>query len=181
MKKLSYTLNCIKQNVYTFLSYFLRLSCSYSSHSLHHLSLGLCNSSLPSGKELNPSSQEDARFSGRCTSAYNFYFILRHPSLGLSNSSLNPRQRAHTFLSGRIMFFQAYCCLGSLWFGTHPYYSLNPCVHLYYLWAISRARKAAFQNILFYVQSISIAKDRRFAEKCSPRLWCSQPSKVFFG
>ena len=44
----------------------------------------------PSGKELNPSSQEDARFSGRCTLAYNFYFILRHPSLGLSNSSLNP-------------------------------------------------------------------------------------------
>ena len=41
----------------------------------------------PSGKELNPSSQEDARFSGRCTLAYNFYFILRQPSLGLSNSS----------------------------------------------------------------------------------------------
>ena len=41
----------------------------------------------PSGKELNPSSQEDARFSGRCTLAYNFQFILRHPSLGLSNSS----------------------------------------------------------------------------------------------
>ena len=45
----------------------------------------------PSGKELNPSSQEDARFSGRCTSAYNFHFILRHPSLGLSNSSLTLR------------------------------------------------------------------------------------------
>ena len=42
----------------------------------------------PSGKELNPSSQEDARFSGRCTLAYNFHFILRHPSLGLSNSSI---------------------------------------------------------------------------------------------
>ena len=42
----------------------------------------------PSGKELNPSSQEDVRFSGRCTSAYNFHFILYHPSLGLSNSSL---------------------------------------------------------------------------------------------
>ena len=42
----------------------------------------------PSGKELNPSSQEDARFSGRCTLAYNFHFMLRHPSLGLSNSSL---------------------------------------------------------------------------------------------
>ena len=45
----------------------------------------------PSGKELNPSSQEDARFSGRCTLAYNFHFILRHPSLGLSNSSLTLR------------------------------------------------------------------------------------------
>ena len=38
MKKLSYTLSCIKQNVYTFLFYFLRLSCSYSSPSLYHLS-----------------------------------------------------------------------------------------------------------------------------------------------
>ena len=37
----------------------------------------------PSGKELNPSSQEDTRFSGCCTSEYNFHFILRHPSLGL--------------------------------------------------------------------------------------------------
>ena len=45
----------------------------------------------PSGKELNPSSQEDARFSGRCTSAYSFHFNLRHPSLGLSNSSLTLR------------------------------------------------------------------------------------------
>ena len=44
-----------------------------------------------SGKELNPSSKEDARFSERCTSAYNFHFILRHPSLGLSNSSLTLR------------------------------------------------------------------------------------------
>ena len=42
----------------------------------------------PSDKELNPSSQEDASFSGRCTPAYNFYFILRHPSLSFSNSSL---------------------------------------------------------------------------------------------
>ena len=42
----------------------------------------------PFGKDLNPSSQEDALFSERCTSAYNFNFILRYPSLGLSNSSL---------------------------------------------------------------------------------------------
>ena len=40
----------------------------------------------PSGKELYHSSQEDTRFAaGRCTSGYNFYFILRHPSLGLNN------------------------------------------------------------------------------------------------
>ena len=45
----------------------------------------------PSGKELNHSSQEDARFSGRCTLAYNFHFILRHPSLRLSNSLLTVR------------------------------------------------------------------------------------------
>ena len=87
-----------------------------------------------SGKELNSSSQEDTRFSGRCTLAYNFllhpasslfwaqqqlihppvksstlllrripvfqdvapwhtifYFILHHPSLGLSKNSLNLR------------------------------------------------------------------------------------------
>ena len=45
----------------------------------------------PYGKELNPSCQEDAHFSGRCTLAYNFHFMLRHPSLGLSNSSLTLR------------------------------------------------------------------------------------------
>ena len=44
-----------------------------------------------SGKELNPSSQEAAHISGRCTSAYNFNFIRRQPSLGLSNSSLTLR------------------------------------------------------------------------------------------
>ena len=214
MKKKHYTLGWIKQNVYTFLFYFLRLSCSYSSHSRHHPSLGLSTSSLtlrkraqtflsgrcpffralhlgiqlslhpasslfgnqqqlthppvksstlplrkmpvfqgvaprhtiftsscviplwtqqqlthppvnsstlplrkmpvfqgvaprhtfftsscaiplwdsatdhsPSSKQLNPSSQEDAQFLGRCTSAYIFHFILRHPSLGLRNSS----------------------------------------------------------------------------------------------
>ena len=42
----------------------------------------------PSGKELNPSFQGDVHFSGRFTSAYNFHLILRHPYLGLSNSSL---------------------------------------------------------------------------------------------
>ena len=47
-------------------------------------------------------------------------------------------------------------------FGTRPYYSLNPYVYLYYLC------------------SISIAKDCRFADECSPRLCWSQPNKFFF-
>ena len=46
----------------------------------------------PSGKELNPSCQEDARFSGRSTWAYNFHFILRHPFLGLSNNSPSSKE-----------------------------------------------------------------------------------------
>ena len=45
----------------------------------------------PSGKELNPSSQEDVYFLGCCTVVYKFHFILRHPSLGLSDSSLTLR------------------------------------------------------------------------------------------
>ena len=61
----------------------------------------------PSGKELNPCSQKDVRFSGRCTLAYNFQFILRHPSLGLNNSSFTLRQRAQPFLSGRCLSFRA--------------------------------------------------------------------------
>ena len=46
MKKLSYVLSYIKQDVYTFLFYFLRLSCGHSSFSLRHLPLGLSTSSL---------------------------------------------------------------------------------------------------------------------------------------
>ena len=61
----------------------------------------------PSDKELNPSPQEDARFSGRCTLAYNFYFILHHPSFGLSNSLLTLWQGAQLFLFGRCPFFRA--------------------------------------------------------------------------
>ena len=44
-----------------------------------------------SGKELNSSSQEDARFSARCILAYSFHFMLLHSSLGLSNSPLTLR------------------------------------------------------------------------------------------
>ena len=116
-------LSCTK-HVYTFLFHFLRLPCSHSSRSLRHPSLGLTHppAHSPSGKELSPSSQEDARFSGRCTLAYNFYFTLRHPSLGLNNSSLTLRQRAQRFLSGRCPFFRV-LHLG-IKFSLHPASSL---------------------------------------------------------
>ena len=52
---------------------------------LPHPSLGLSNTS-PSGRELNPSSREDTRFSGRCSLTCKFHFVLRHPSLGLSKA-----------------------------------------------------------------------------------------------
>ena len=41
-------------------------------------------------------------------------------------------------------------------------------------------KTAAIHNILFYVWSISIAKDRRFAEKRSPRLWWSSQIRLHF-
>ena len=127
MKNLSYTLSCIKKDVYTFLfSFILFILCvipfwdSATNHSpsgkeLNPSSLEMlvfqgvadretnftlscviplrdsATAQSPSGEKHNPSSQEDARFSVRYTSGYNFYFILCHPSLGLSNSSLTLR------------------------------------------------------------------------------------------
>ena len=53
---------------------------------------------------------------------------------------------AFPHVSQRLLFVNVVTlsCLGSLWFATHPYYSLNQYVNLYYLW------------------SIFIAKDRRY-------------------
>ena len=82
----------------------------------------LATAHSPSGKKLNPSPLEDARFSGRCTSAYNFHFILRHPSLGPSNSSFILRQRTQPFFSERCPFFRA-LHLG-IKFSPHPASSL---------------------------------------------------------
>ena len=63
------------RQTYFTLSYVIPLWDSTKAHS-------------PSSKQLNPFSQEDARFSGRWALVCNFQFILRHPSLGLSSSSL---------------------------------------------------------------------------------------------
>ena len=109
--KLCCTLSCIKQDAYTFIFYCLSFVC------LVVILLILCIFPLrdsatahsPSCKELNPSFQKDACLC--CSLTYKFHFILRHPSLGLSNSSLTLWQRAHPFFHRRIMFLRAHCFL----------------------------------------------------------------------
>ena len=61
-------------------------------------------------------------------------------------------------------------CLGSLWFGTHPYYySIH--IYIYTICGLFLQQKTAtIENILLFVWSISIVKDRRFADQCRPRL-----------
>ena len=69
------------------------------------------------------------------------------------------------------MFLWTYCfvnvltlsCLGSLWFGTHPYYLLNPYVHLSYLWSISIAKDRRYPKhfilcvVCFYSERLSLS------------------------
>ena len=103
----------------------------------------------PSGKELNPSSQEDARFLHLgiqfslhpASSLFGTQQQLTHLPVKSSNFPLLKNHVSQGLLFVNVLTLS---CLGSLWFATHPYYSLNPYVNLYYLW------------------SISIAKDRRY-------------------
>ena len=69
---------------------FIPLSDSAAAHS-------------PSGKGLNPSSQENAHFSRRCTSANSFHFILRHPLFGTQQQliHLNPSSQEDARFSRR--------------------------------------------------------------------------------
>ena len=152
MKKLFYTLSWIKQNVYTFLFYFLRLSLSYSSHSLHHSSLGLSTSSL--------TLRQRARsfLTGRCPFLralhLDIQFLLRPASslFGTQQQLTHPPLKSSNFallknhVSQGLLFVNVFVlsCLSYLWFATHRYYSSNPYFNLCYLW------------------SISIAKDRRY-------------------
>ena len=80
-------------------------------------------------------------FTLSCVSLFGTQQQLTHPRV---KSSSFPHWKNH--VSQGLLFSNVLTlsCLGSLCFGTHPYYSLNPYVYLYYLW------------------SISIAKDRRY-------------------
>ena len=102
-------LSCTK-HVYTFLFHFLRLSCSHSSRSL------------------------------------------RHPSLGLSNSSLTLRQRAQPFLSGRCLFFRA------LHLGIQ--FSLHPASSLF-------GTQQQLTHLPLKSASPSFLEDARFSGRCT--------------
>ena len=107
VKKLSYILSYIKQDIYTFLFYFLRVSCSHSSHSLHHPSLGPSISSLTLRQRAQPF------LSGRRLFLRVLHLgilISLYPAsslFGLSTSSLILRQRAQIILSRKCPFFRA--------------------------------------------------------------------------
>ena len=141
MKNLSYTLKVLLKKIFI-LSFFISFVCLVVILLIFWV-IPLWDSATthsPSGKELNLTSQEDARFSRRCTSANWFHFFLRHPSLGLSESL--PLWKNH--VSQGSFLYNFLSCLGPLWFGAHPYYSLNPYIHLHYLRSISIAKDCLY-------------------------------------
>ena len=116
---------------------------------------------------LLPSSVLQLFFSFSVSSLFGTHQQLTHPPV---KSSTLPLWKNHVFWGYCFFNVLTSFCLGSLWFGAHPYYLLNLYLHLYYVWSISIAKVRHYPKTLFYVWSISIAKDRRIAEKCSPRL-----------
>ena len=60
----------------------------------------------PSGKELNPSFQEDARFSGRCTLAYNFLLHSASSLFGTQQQLTHPPVKSSTLPLRKMPVFQ---------------------------------------------------------------------------
>ena len=121
----------------------------------------------PSSEDFKPSSQKDAYFSGRCNSPlvksstlplwkmpafqgvaprHTIFISFCVVPLWDSATAYSPSGKELKLSSLEEWCFSGLInvltlsCLGSLWFGTHPYYLLNPYVHLYYLWCISIAK-----------------------------------------
>ena len=67
---------------------------------------GLAAAYSPSGKEFNSSSQKDVCFSGRCTLAYNFHFILHHPSFGTQQQLTHPAVKSLALPLRKVPIFQ---------------------------------------------------------------------------
>ena len=100
----------------------------------------------PSGKELNRSSQEDDHLGIQIS----FYLVLslfrtqQQLTQPLVKSSSFPLWKNHVFQGLLFCNVLTLSCLDSLWIGTHPYYSLNRYVHLYYLCSISISKDRPF-------------------------------------
>ena len=92
----------------------------------------------PSGKELNPSSQEDARFFRALHLSIQFPLYPASSLFGTQQQLTQAPVKSSNFpllknhLSQGLLFVNVLTlsCLVSLWFATHPYYSLNPYVNL---------------------------------------------------
>ena len=150
--------------------YFLCISCSYSSYSLRHPSLGiqyqlthhLVKSSTLLLKKM-------LIFQGVASRHTIFTSSCVIPLWDSATTHLPSGKES--FLSG--MFLRAFCfvnlltwsCLGSLWFGTYPFYLLNPYVHLYYVWSISMAKDRHYPKyfilcvVYFYSKRQSLCRE----------------------
>ena len=102
----------------------------------------------PSDKELNPTYQEDAHFQALYL-GIQFSLYLAPSLFGTQQQLSHPPVKSSSFplwknhVSQGLLFCNVLklSCLGSLWFGTHPYYSLNLYVHLFYLWSTFIAKE----------------------------------------
>ena len=121
----------------------------------------------PSGKELNPSSQENAHFSGCCTLAYNFHFILCHPSLGLSNSSLtHPLVKSSTLPLRKIPIFQ----------GVAPWHTISTSSCVIPLWDSATAHIPSGKELI-----LSSLEESCFSGLIVLLMFSHYPSWAVFG
>ena len=180
MKK---TLSCIKQDIYTFFFYSLRLSCSHSSHPLRHPSLKLSTSSLTLRQRAQPFLSGKYPFFrglhiGKLNSLYPASSLfktqqqLTHPQVKSSSFPLWKNHVSQGLLFCNVLTLS---CLDSLWYGTHPCYSLNPYVHLYYLRSIYIAKDHRypkyFISCLFYFYNERPLLSKIFYSMCGLFLW----------
>ena len=159
---------CIKQVVYTFLFYFLRQTL-----------FSFCTSSLGTQQQLVHAPVKSSTFPLRKMRVFQGVALRQtkyiHPASSLAETQqqlTHPPAKSLLLPLWKNYFSQVLLlcnvlilsCLGTLWFGTDPHYSLEPYMRLFYLW------------------SISLAKDRRYLKYytlCLVYFYSEKP--LFFG
>ena len=71
-------------------------------------------------------------------------------------------------------------CLGSLWFGTHWYYSFNPYIHLHYLWTISTAKDCHYRKYFIICVVYFYSKRPSLCRPVSPETLVELPKSSWF-